>query len=104
MLCGKRKVVREVLKISAHALSSKSFSRPEGYYFSYKPTLKFITWLLRLNNEIKKNIRDKLAIDIHSPDCFVALTIPTLKTESGAIFMVRLGFVSSMGPKKYITD
>lgn len=55
MLCGKWKVVREVLKISAHALSSESFSRPEGYYFSYKPTLKFITWLLRLNNEIKKH-------------------------------------------------
>ena len=54
MLCGKGKVVREVLKISAHALSSESFSRPEGYYFSYKPTLKFITWLPRLNNEIKK--------------------------------------------------
>lgn len=52
----------------------------------------------------KKNIRDKLAIDFHSPDCFVALTIPTLKTESGAIFLVRLGCVLSMGSKKYITD
>lgn len=52
----------------------------------------------------KKNIRDKLAIYIHSPDCFVALKIPILKTESGAIFLVRLGCVLSMGSKKYITD